>query len=194
MVACWANAVSTTTLMRFLDEEGVWSLLVHGAARIRFPAAAGLTTKHFWPIMPPGNPALTGHAWVFAPPFRVVDVSLDSQQYSAGEEEYLTGPVLVTDFTVPLFGIEDLAEPPMPTLLAAQGITTINGLNKSHPGLPQRIRRIGPVEIQLGLVSVAYIPCAVGASDGPLSESSNLILSGAKPMQLFEDYKRGMAS
>lgn len=69
-------------LSRMLDKEGIWNYAVKGATTIAFPKATGFPTFSFWPISEDnGSPGQFGHKWVCAPPFKIVDITIQQQDY-----------------------------------------------------------------------------------------------------------------
>jgi hypothetical protein len=47
------------------------------------------------------NNAFTGHAWIYAPPFKIVDVSISLQRYSGEEQRYFHGYTLAEEWDEP---------------------------------------------------------------------------------------------
>lgn len=82
---------ASMTLMKMLEEEGIWCYCAKGAFHIEAPAMDVPT--HFW--MFDVTPA-PGHTWVVAPPFEIVDITLQCQDYSHGEGTLLP-PLVVAE-------------------------------------------------------------------------------------------------
>ena len=85
------------------------------------------------------NPALMGHAWVCAPPFKVVDLSFSIQPYQAREQRYLNGYVLIEECEQPPeeTTLTDLMEPEVRAELRAafRRPPTMDDLPQVAPGL-----------------------------------------------------------
>jgi hypothetical protein len=183
------------TLQRFLERQGIWVYLVGGALRIQFPAASGIGEKYFWPIMHGDNPARMGHAWVCAPPFKVIDLSFSLQPYRANEQRYLDGYVLVEECVQPAeeTNIDDLMENE-----AKEEFVRVYRRAPTMADLPQIgfgsivqfIADFSSCETTKDQVRLKYTPTKISAPDLPLERMTNLRLQGRYPMQLYEEFQR----
>lgn len=184
----------SATMLRFLEREGIWVYLIGGGLRIQFPAASGIGTRCFWPLMHGNNRALMGHAWVCAPPFRVVDLSFAIQPYAANEQRYLNGYVLteecqqppeettVLDLMENEFREEfeqDFGRPP-----------TMADLPRIAPGLREFMADFPSCRTTKDGVRLKYIPVTTSTTDLPLERMRNLRLRGRYPMQLYEEFQQ----
>ena len=66
-------------LFQLLEQEKIWSCCIKGSLTITFPRKAGIDTTYFWSV-DHGN-FVAGHAWLSAPPYKVVDISVRQQPY-----------------------------------------------------------------------------------------------------------------
>ncbi|AXJ91131.1 hypothetical protein DKP84_18910 [Acinetobacter pittii] len=69
----------STVISRVLDKLGVWNCVIKGSLTINFPNRANLPQTHFWAI--DTGDFTAPHAWVYAPPFNVIDLTLKYQHY-----------------------------------------------------------------------------------------------------------------
>ncbi|MGB8783360.1 MAG: hypothetical protein WCD02_09580 [Terriglobales bacterium] len=81
-------------ILRFLEHQGIWCHVTCGALKIEFPQESGIRPKWFFPLMHRDNNAFTGHAWIYAPPYTVVDISVSLQPYPAEHQRYGMGATL----------------------------------------------------------------------------------------------------
>ncbi len=72
----------TSLLCNILEREGFWNYGVKGALTISIPNKQ--LNTYFRP-----NGIDGGHAWVVAPPFTILDLSVNQQYYENGESSYL---------------------------------------------------------------------------------------------------------
>lgn len=95
-------------ISRILEREGIWNYVVKGGLTISFDKSTGITPTYCAPIMTHDNPAVLGHAWVVAPPFRIIDVAFSHQPYTRGEEKYLEGFIAKEEVSKATLQVEDL--------------------------------------------------------------------------------------
>lgn len=76
----------TGMLTRMLDRLGVWNAVVRGSVAIQAPDGE---TRHFAIVdEDEGRGFETGHYWLIAPPFKIVDLTLYHQRWRAGDEAF----------------------------------------------------------------------------------------------------------
>lgn len=86
---------SALLLQHFLDQQGVWNFTQSGAVMVQFPLESILRPKLFSPENVPGG--TYGHAWIVAPPFRVVDLTISRQFYTPHQQRYMSGDLIASD-------------------------------------------------------------------------------------------------
>ena len=185
---------ASCVLSRFLERQGVWNYMVKGGLTVVFPTKSGLARAYFSPIMSHDNPAVAGHVWVCAPPFRVVDLTVSLQPYKKGAEKYLTpGPLLAkapqgrpfeltaTDLFDPSDDYQAAYGRPHPTLQQAK---------RDDPKLFERIERYGAIEVPFQDAQLRYFACGISAPDLPLEEIRSLSLSGKWPNEVWSDFEK----
>ncbi|MFZ0420843.1 MAG: hypothetical protein WAM04_22270 [Candidatus Sulfotelmatobacter sp.] len=182
------------TLLRFLERQGIWAYFVGGGLRVQFPARSGIGTRWFWPLMHGENPALMGHAWVCAPPFKVIDLSFSTQPYQAREQRYLNGYVLIEECEQPPeeTTLTDLMEPEVRAELRAafRRPPNMDDLPQVAPGLREFIADFPSCKTTKDQVRLKYIPVNISAPDLPLERMTNLQLRGRYPLQLYREFER----
>ena len=173
-------------LSQFLERQGIWNYLVKGALTVVFPPSSGFDPRYFCPLTFGNNPAVTGHAWVCAPPFRIVDLTLTMQPYTGGEEKYLDGPVLAKSGRPTSVTAVDLFDSPPP----GYPYPTLKDAQESDPTLLKRIKRYGAIEVPVRHTRLRYFACSPSAPDLPLEKARNLNLSGKWPIELWNDFEK----
>jgi hypothetical protein len=184
---------ASMVLSGILTREGIWNCMMMGGATVAFQSGSGLEPRYMQPLMGKSNSAKTGHAWVYAPPFRVVDVTIDLQPYTSGESRFITGPILDEAPVDASYTIEDLAEEEIRTWFRGHfgRHMTLDDANRQVPGIRARIAKFGCFTSSLPKAKVTYVACAASAPDAPLEEMRNLILKGKLPHVLYNDFKQG---
>ncbi len=95
MVASCLNG--SAMLSRVLERAGIWNHVIQGSFVLRVPHEG--IWRGFQTVDEQDFPgAVLGHAWVFAPPFHVVDVTIAQQRWFDEEREFVP-PMVVTTFT-----------------------------------------------------------------------------------------------
>lgn len=183
---------ASMVLSRILEREGIWNCMMAGAARIDFHSDVGVNPRYFWPIMHEANNARAGHAWLYAPPFRVVDVTIDLQPYMHGEERYLRGPVLDETPAKATYTANDLVEPEAREAFYSdyRREITLEDINQHAPSIAKCISRYGCFVTSQPSARITYVACSSGAPDLPLEKMMCLILRGKPPHVVYDEFKR----
>lgn len=180
---------ASIALSRMLERRGVWNYIVKGALTLTFAPDTGLGDLHLAPIMMNGNPAVAGHAWICAPPFRVVDITAAFQPYPPSYERLITSPIIEESLSPVTPTVEDLFDPDLVAefLRRERRLPTLRDTTANDPDLMSKTRRFGAGSVTLGKVTFRYIACGIGAPDEPLERLSTLNLSGKYPRDLYEE-------
>jgi hypothetical protein len=182
---------ASMVLVRFLEREGIWAYGVKGGLSLTLPTASGLPTQHFAPIVLPGNPAATGHCWVYAPPYRIVDATVRLQPFSRTTADHLPRYLLARDVTPASFEAEDLIDPDaVKSFVASQGrLPTLIDVEAIAPGILGRVRDLGAFDVRRRGTRLRYVGTAVAAPQESLEEWSNLSIRGKLPIELYREFQ-----
>lgn len=177
---------ASVVLSRFLRDLGIWNYAVKGSLRVDFPDGREEPT-YFAAVVPPHNPALAGHVWIYAPPFQVVDVTATLQPYQRGELASVDGPVLAEEVVEGHYNLADLFDMELLEAPSFYGVPpTVEVFRRQQPELFSRILKYGVHEVSAGGWSLTYVACGITAGEPvPLAEMKNLILSERNPADLF---------
>ncbi|AUX46390.1 uncharacterized protein SOCE26_078960 [Sorangium cellulosum] len=186
---------ASQVLSRFLEAQGVWNYIVKGALTVSFAPDTGLSPVHMAPIMMKGNRAVTGHAWVCAPPYRVVDVTVALQPYSDAQRAVL-GNFFICEEAPPRANVEanDLFDAECVAFYKQQrgSAPTIRDLLEFSPNILNQVQRFGVFSIEHGPVRLKYVGTSTTAPDLPLEEMACLSLSGRRPIEAYHDLQQAM--
>src|SRR6266511_283621 len=176
-------------LSRFLDRLGVWNYVVKGGLVLEFSATTGISPTYFWPIMAPGNPAIAGHTWVCAPPFKVIDISASAQPYRHSESAYISGYIAEENPTpVPARSVSvvDLLDSDVrnPFIRDHGRLPTMDELGDGAKWIPL----LGAFQVSRPNVTMRYIGTAVGASDVGIDKKKYPTLSGLSPADAWNEF------
>jgi hypothetical protein len=172
-------------LSRVLDRLGVWNYVVKGALTTVYPPESGKPNGYYWPF--DHSPAQAGHAWIFAPPFSVIDITLGQQPYEPSDREYFPDVVYAKGFSDVEVGIDDLCSLSIQLEMADQGQPIWNeGFFESRPELARFLREFKPTVVEHRGAEHRFIPVDVGASEWPLEEITALELNGRLGHEIYE--------
>lgn len=182
---------ASMVLSRFLERQGIWNYVTKGALTISFDPKSGFGPRYLSPIMGPENPAVAGHAWVYAPPFEIVDITVSRQPYKSSESALIGGPIFADNTTVASADVNDLMDGDAIDIFVSQARRrpTMTDIDQHiDPGILRRIKEFGAREFSRGACRFKYVACAMGAPDLPLEKAANLVLSNKKPIDLWNDF------
>ncbi len=174
-------------LMRMLERESVWSCMVAGGATVYFPSESGLSRRGFSPLVHPDNPAKTGHTWVFAPPFKVVDITLLMQRWDRRECELIPAAKMAERWEPAQADIDDLMETELAELIYRQTRQAPSMANLS-PMLVQTMKKFPPFLVPIDGLRIKYTPTQVSAMDSTLERMRILRLRGRYPVELYQQF------
>lgn len=167
-------------LSKVLELEGFWNYCVKGALTINFASEANIRSKYFWPVDRGSFDA--AHAWVVAPPFTVLDLTLNQQPYQEGEEAHLPNMVLSETVETAAVEIRDIFSPE-----ARIYIRSNESLSDLQPDIHQNVLAFPPRKVLHEGTTLKYITTAVSMPDSDLSGITGFKLSGRYPKTIYEE-------
>jgi hypothetical protein len=182
---------TSRVLCRLLERFGIWNYVVKGALTVSFAKSTGLDSATMGVLALPGNPAVAGHVWVCAPPYRVVDVTASRQPYPSNARKIIGSRFVLEDAVhaatpegKDLFEADALA-----AFRRERGRTpTMGDVREAVPNIDEKIARLGAFRVPRGRASFKYIGTATSAPDLLLDDMTNLRLSGKFPRELCADF------
>jgi hypothetical protein len=178
------------TLSRILEKEGIWNFCVNGCLTIAFSDDFGLDPQYFGAIGAPQSVDAV-HAWVIAPPFKIIDLTVRRQNYKDGVSKHLPAYVAVENITPSHTDAIEWFDPDYLQSWVAQHRRrpTIEDIRSMCPDALHRAERIGVGEVVTDSVRLKYTPISMMAPDLPLEEMRNLCLSGDYPSDLYDQFR-----
>src|SRR5665213_76098 len=132
--------------------------------------------------------AKTGHAWLCAPPFRVVDPTIKLQQYFDNAPDLIPSPIFAVSPKNSDVEAWELIEWP-----AQNSFYEKNGKQptpEDFPDILAAIKKYGAYIVRTPCVTLKYIFTGIYPDDGPLGMETDLCLSGEHRFELYQDYVR----
>jgi hypothetical protein len=165
-------------LFRILEQEGLWSCVIKGSLTIDFPKATRIGKRYFWTI-DQGN-FVAAHAWIVAPPFKVIDFTVRLQNNTDTENEHLPDMLLVEEAQATEGTAEDIFAPEAIHELLRSGIRMTDFFSQCLPHLVDFMRVFPAQEFLHGQTHFKYIPTAIGAPDCELEKMVGMSGKGGK--------------
>jgi hypothetical protein len=176
-------------LSRILDKLGIWNFPVLGALTTTYPAGSGIPQGFYWPVDHGAIDA--GHAWIYAPPFTVIDITFGRQYYNPGLERYHPDAVYSKELSglleVPV-NIEDICSSSILMEMDARGLPwNLDGLFATHPHFEPFFQVFPRTVVEHQGASHKFVPVAIGVTELPLEEMTDLQLRGKSGHEVFEE-------
>ncbi|AQU81514.1 MULTISPECIES: hypothetical protein [unclassified Halomonas] len=173
-------------LARILERKGIWCACIKGSCTIEFPIKSNEETTYYWSA--DQGEFTAGHAWVFAPPFSIVDITLKQQPYTGNKKSYIPEIIMVKDAVKTTSTIEDIISPEVRMLMKAQGMPKHLMLQYGASEM-KLIQEIFPAQlVELNGTTFKFSPVAAHASIESLPGIKNMKFNGMYPYDMFKKY------
>ncbi|MFY0519372.1 hypothetical protein ACOMCU_16315 [Lysinibacillus sp. UGB7] len=175
------------TLSRILEKEGIWNHMVCGSLNIDYPKKSKLPRGHFWScdISYTNQPIMAAHAWLFVPPFYVVDLTVKMQQYTLEQVKYLPNFVVSEKTKQYVPKAEDLINTIVVRDYKQRGFNDI--LSKLIPNFKSFNSIFPAVSTKYSETTLHYIPTSISAPDAPFEQAINLKLNGKYGNEIYKE-------
>lgn len=177
-------------ISQILERLDIWNYVVKGGLAIHFNRIKGLSPIYLAPVMLRTNPAVLGHSWIVAPPFRVVDTTFPFQPYPPEYSQHIQGMVLekeVTDSEPEIYDILDMDSVQFFKLSKGRN-PNMNDAHGLLPHLKVSFKKYGVFKVKKDETTLKYTSCGISTSDGTLETISNITLCGKSPIELYREY------
>ncbi|MDA7978972.1 MAG: hypothetical protein MPJ50_09415 [Pirellulales bacterium] len=175
--------------MKILERLGIWCSTMAGSLTIEFDPVTKQPPRywaHFFEAPEGSNAA--GHAWLMAPPFHVVDMTIGLQQNTSSVRTYLPDFVMA-ESVGPVEGvtIEDMLDHDVMQKMLMMGHRppTIHQLMQQHPEIAGMLTKFRPFSVQHEKATLKYFPCRTGALEERFEDVTTHSFSGQTVPQLF---------
>ena len=172
-------------ISRALESEGIFNFVVKGSLTIDFPKKSTITRKYFWSV--DRGDFTAAHAWVVAPPFYIVDVSVQLQPYTDGEAKYLPNLICSEGPIGPSGLLEDIVAPELLAYAIRMGVPTAKILDQVSPGTSKFIKVFPARSEKHESTALKYVPVAVTAPDLPFLEMVAIKFKGKTGYEIYEE-------
>ena len=182
---------ASTALSMFLERLGIWSFVAKGSVSVGDRRRPHLGVRS-WHVVDEVDHVggFAGHAWVCAPPFRVVDVTLKRQHWrdDASFGHLLPEPMVIENADAIQPTCEDVVAEAIRMHEARRtGRVNPNFHHLVVPHLRWFTATFGAWECELGDALVRYIPSSVTAADVPLEDLDSSTVLKIRPIQFWQE-------
>lgn len=178
----------SSILVRVLELEEVWCTCLKGGCSIKFPKSSNEGDVHFYSVTRE-QLCTPGHYWVYAPPFKIIDLSIKAQAYDGNKRRYIPDFIIAEDTTTSTINAEDIISPDIIyDLIHIHNIPKNKHLDSLCPSLNQ-VQRHLPAQIveTINGAKIKYAPTATFASAGKLEGFGNIDFNGLTPYELYKE-------
>lgn len=176
---------ASMSLSRMLEREGIWSICIQGAFTLTF--GSGNKTEHLYCQPVSDSKAVAAHVWLIAPPFEIVDVTIGRQEMAPHLRKQLPPYVLAKNPRSAVVEPRDICSTRYRREAEREGLKGKEIIYAYRPDLREFFKSFPAGEVRTKRVSIKFVPCATGASDGPLENITALRLSGRTAAQIYEE-------
>ncbi len=159
---------SSLALSKLLERVGIWNYVAAGSLTVECDPETQLPAQH-WPHML-GNSEAVGHAWLTAPPFRVIDLALAQQTSAERIQPHLPEMIVAEECEeVAEVSLDDMihADLQLKILLECGTLPTIHDVMARKPEILRIMRTFRPFAVRSQRIVAKYFPCCITALEEP---------------------------
>ena len=175
---------ASKVLSKILEREKVWNYIVVGAFSVSIRIDGRWHTHSFYPF--DVRPVDAAHAWVVAPPFHIIDLTLRQQRYPGPAAAYLPGRLLTTYTFGGDIAAREVCAPALLMGLRLKGFTDDDVLDQAFASFKHFSTIFPPEVVQEASATLKYIPTRVITPEGDLDQLRTLSINGASPEVIYQ--------
>ncbi|MBB6715373.1 YecA family protein [Clostridium gasigenes] len=171
---------------KILEMEGYWNYIAKGSLTIEYPPESNIPKGYFWQYG--SNQKISaGHAWIVAPPFAVIDITIKQQIYKKGEEKYLPELILEENTQIITAEVKDIISPEVIYYLKCQGLKQSEMLQYVSSEVNNILKIFPSLEVECEKSLLGYITTAFGAPIEELEHIKSLDLNGMYGIDIYKE-------
>lgn len=175
---------ASKVLSKILEREKIWNYVVVGAFSVSIRIDGRWQSHSFFPF--DVRTVDAAHAWVVAPPYCIVDLTLRQQRYPGPAAAYLPD-CLLTTYT---FGADvtarDVCSPALLLGLHLKGFSDDEILDRAFQSFKQFSSVFPPEVMQTASATLKYVPTRIITPEGDLDRLHALTINGKTPEVLYQ--------
>lgn len=171
---------------KILEMEGYWNYIAKGSLTMEYPPESNIPKGYFWHYDIKSDIS-AGHAWVVAPPFSVIDITIKQQIYTKGQEKYLPDLVLGDNMQRVTAEVKDVFSPEARYFLKCQGVKESQMLQYASTEASNILELFPSLAIKCEKSLLNYITIAFGAPTEELENIKSLNLNGMYGLDIYKE-------
>ena len=177
----------SSALMKILEKEEIWCCQFVGCLTQIFPKNTKIETNYFYLIDEPTKRFTAPHVWIYAPPFKIIDLSINLQHYTQHEEMYLPDYIIDdgNDFSSAQITAQDIVSPAAVMYYNANEEILFRQYLMQSPDTRDFIFHYEPFSLNINKINLKYIPIRSGAVDSDLEHLKSINFSGKYPYDIY---------
>jgi hypothetical protein len=179
---------SPFVLSRILEREGIWNYVVHGSLSVNFPAGIGIEPHSFWAIDTDKGPKRpSGYTWVYAPPFQVIDMTIQTQDFPSPVSHLMPRTIMVNDATLGTVDPAEVLSPAAIEELQKEGLPLEAGFDRFAPGFRDRFSPdFQPQTFYYGDTHFKFTPTKIVTCEESLEQFKGFVAKDRRAVQIYE--------
>ena len=170
-------------LSKILEQQGIWNYVAVGAFSVSIRIDGRWQTHAFYPF--DVRPVDAAHAWVVAPPFHIIDLTLRQQQYPGAVAACLPDRLLTTYTFEAEVVARDVCAPALLLGLRGKALTGDEVLDRAFPAFRRFSRVFPPKVVQTASATLKYTPTRIITPEGNLDQLRPLTINGSSPEVVY---------
>lgn len=171
----------TAIVTRALDRLGIWNVPMKGSAS----AYSGSSSRHFTIIDDnEGAGFETGHMWIIAPPYDVIDLTLHHQRWRGDAfQKQIPKKILGEGLASVKARVEDIVAPEV----RARHSNIPDLHNAMFPDQARVLRKFPAKAFVIGTTDIRYVPASVSLPDVPLELVNAQARAGVPAIEIWRE-------
>jgi hypothetical protein len=174
-------------MSRILERDGIWNYVGCGALSLAFPPGSGFAPYSFWSLGTNGDGRGDhGYKWLCAPPFHVVDITIQALDFPCPVNHLLPKTVLEKNTQAAAGEAAEILSPATIDEFRRTGVTVEDGLDRCAPSFRSRFAPDFPAQtFSRGGVTFRYVPTSVVTCDASLEQFKGFVSKGRSASQFY---------
>jgi hypothetical protein len=172
-------------ITKILEKEKIWCCMFSGSMTLQFEDDLHIPNRYFW-YLDEGEYDVP-HAWIYAPPYKIVDISISLQKYDKRESSYIPEYVLKEKVVKAMALPIDIINPKQSVMYNKPIMDILYDLTSCYPNIKKIMGDFPPSEVNYENCSVKYIPILTGAPEGELENLECINFSGKSAFEVYQE-------
>ena len=175
---------------KILERYGFWNIVQTGSFTSVLPDAPTRKIRYWPEFAPQGSKASVGHAWLIAPPFKLIDLTLTRHEQNEDMRTMLPSYIIATEVgQVEGVSFEDMVDIDLKAQWTRQKlpIPSIHELMKHNEPVSRHLTRFHPFSVTHGTATLKYFPVRPTLPEEKFEDQKAHCWSGRQTSEMFRD-------